>query len=471
MSLGDELEHARRSQNILPPEDLEGFIERYIYVSKGKQVFDTKLSPMHALMTFDEFVNHTASAAFEVSGPGGGMVRTPIAKMWLADSRRATAIGAEYIPQEPGRNGVFYNGAPVINTFFFPNHDETYKETTEPPSVFLEHMDYLFGEDLETALDFFAHMVQKPSERPTFVPYNIATKHGTGRGWVDSMVQKVIGVWNCSSAKIDSLFGVSTGGFSDFYYNTIWCNIGEIKVEAGKRFEVDDKLRDVLIDKTMTINPKYGKMCFMPVFTRTFLCSNHSDGLAIPAEDRRIWATRVAHGPKPSKEYDRLYEELKNPVFVAKIFYYLSNRDISKFRANGVAPYTATKHEIIHLHRSEPDEAIAHIDDAIHERFQDRWKPEIITTDQLYSFLGARDERTQGRYRAVLKGQYPLYLANDGDGRLKWGDKPVKVWILKNADRWRKASRKDVRAELDRIQRIWDESKDPFEEPDLEELI
>ena len=471
MIAGEDLEIVRKSRSVLPPLTVDEFVLRYIYVSKGKLVYDTELPPMHAIMTYDEFVLHTAAASIEEIGARGGIVRTPLAKIWVSDSRRQTAIGAAYMPESPEHNILTRHGVPVVNTFYFPYHDEEYKDTVTPPALFMSHIEYLFGEDVETALDFLAHIIQKPSERPSFVPYSIAVKHGTGRGWIDRLMHELIGTWNCSAAKIENLVNASSGGFNNFYDDTIWCNVGEIKVEAGKRFEVDDKLRDVLTDKMMLINPKYGKQAFKPVYARTFLCSNHPDGLAIPNEDRRIWATRVNGEPKAREDYDRLYDELKNPAFISKIFYSLKNRDISAFSASGRAPMTQTKREVIDLHRSEPDEAIAHLHEAIGERWQSQWHPALITTDQLYSFLGARDERAQSRYRAVLKGNYPLYLANDGDGRIKWQGKPVKVWILKDVERWRKATRREVRDELDRVQRIWDESKAPFEEIELEDLI
>ena len=457
----------RVSRASLPPETLEGFVNRYVWIREGSRIVDLNAPPQIAVMGKEDFVNMVARASMERVGARGASTRIPMSKLWIDSSDRVTVTDTRY---EPAIEDALFtaDGATYYNTFSFPQHEEV--DDPQMPPAAMAHLEYIFGDDVGQALDYFAHIIQRPYERPSWVPLNVARHHGTGRGWIDQMMIRVLGDWNCSTTKIKPLVDASGGGFSNFYDDKLWCNVPEIRVEAGARFEVDDKLRDALTDKHMLLNPKYGKQAFKMIFTRTFLCSNHLDGLLIPQEDRRIWATMVAGPPKPEHAYDHLYHHLKDKRFVAQIFHALKNRDISEFNAGGRAPMTPTKRQIILLTQSEPESAFSTIGDRV-----PGLDPEILTTDQVLDFTNMHDSDAKRRMRAVLKARATLYLANDKDGRLKWRGQPHKVWILKDHEKWKGASRETVREELERVQKLWDDAEnqdfDAVDDREFEDFI
>ncbi len=458
------------SKATLPPRSLEDFKRRYVHISQGSKVADLHVPPQCGIYRWDDFVKHSASAVVEEITGSGGIKRTPLAQIWLASDDRITVHDTVYHPGTTD-NFVAVDGAVYYNVFCFPPHSDA-DDTL--PALFLDHLEYLFGDQCETMLNYLAHVIQKPQERPSFVPYNIATSHGTGRGWLDQLMIRVIGPWNCSATKIGTLIEAASGGFSNFYNDTLWVSVGEAREDGGQKFAVDDKLRDLLTDKYLMLNPKYGKQMFKAVYSRTFLCSNHiHDGLIVPEGDRRIFATLVHDSPKAEREYNMLYAELSNPSFISRCFYGLKHRDISKFNALGRAPHTEIKQRLIASSRSETEEALLDLPGRIGEKLQDTWMPEIMTYEQICTFCGIRGEQAAKAMRAVLKSKAQAYYAGRGsDGRMKWRGKPVRVWITKNPKKWHKASIKDVRAELDRIQNMWDKSHAPFDDdPPMDALL
>lgn len=109
----------------------------------------------------------------------------------------------------------------------------------------------------------------KLRDRSTFTPgatdetADWLDAHGTGRAWVSQLMARVLGPWNCARTRMKIL---CDNQFHDYLYNTLLCTIDEVK-ENDKRYEVNDKIRDVLTEPRFEVNRKYGSKKTTDIYT------------------------------------------------------------------------------------------------------------------------------------------------------------------------------------------------------------
>jgi hypothetical protein len=313
-----------REQGISVPEvcSVEDCLERFIYIVTGDRVADLRKPPSRCTLRLSEFRNLMAN----VQVPAGRSA-VPIAKVWLEHPLRQDADDTAYEPTEERIIEDSARGLRFVNEFEFPQHHFTERRDKLQP--FHDHLEYLIPNraDREWFLSWMAQLVQHP-ERRGVVPLHISTLHGTGRGWVVELIREVLGSWNCKSTKMKDLVETQ---FHDCLDNSIFCSIPEVREPSGKRYAINDQIRDTLSDPVLEINRKYGAKSTKRVYTSFFMSSNHWDALVLGPEDRRI---QVIAGPTtlmPNEYYYRLYELLQDREFVAQVWSFLKSRDISQF--------------------------------------------------------------------------------------------------------------------------------------------
>ncbi|MDA3979856.1 primase-helicase family protein [Gallibacterium sp. AGMB14963] len=155
----------------------------------------------------------------------------------------------------------------------------------------------------------------------------VAVAHGTGRGWIVELLQKLLGPWNCTKTKMSDLVN---SPFNNFLNRSILCAIEEVR-ESNERFGISDKVRDTLTENYLEVNVKYGAKRTQPIYTNFFFMTNHPDALVLKPEDRRI---NVFSGPSQAKDteyYNTLYAMLDNKQFIAEVYSYLMELDLSDY--------------------------------------------------------------------------------------------------------------------------------------------
>lgn len=142
---------------------------------------------------------------------------------------------------------------------------------------------------LKEQRDFFiarlAWIVQRPDRRCPITILHISLLHGTGRGWVIQLMEKILGSWNCTRAKMDV---ICKNQYHDYLHHSLLCTVDEVRENTDKRYSISDQLRDILTEPRFEVNNKYGKKITEDIFTSFLFLSNHIDAIIIPEEDRRI---------------------------------------------------------------------------------------------------------------------------------------------------------------------------------------
>jgi hypothetical protein len=415
------------------------YISQYAFISAGNKVADMYRTPHSSVFNLDEFKNTMKWDYEEIVGKQGGVKRIYKTESWLCDSERKTCRDVGYLP---GGSQIYADaGEQYYNKFCFPIwnildgscldgrvlDDEVWQ--------FIEHIHYLVNDkvDAEKLIDWIAHLVQKPHERPKIVPMLISKEHGTGRGWLVELIDKLIGCWNSSTCKMTEL---AEGVYHDYLYESLFCAIHETRA-VDKKFSVDDKIRDVLVEGRLNLNLKYGTKGVKRVFTRFLLMSNHLDALNVGIEDRRLWVMINHLSVKTEDYYNNLYDWIDCIENIELLFNWLKQRDISGFNAVGRAVDSKDKRLLQNMIVDDDEDDLNELglEDDI----------ELMTFAMIKAKLDfTRDDNSSDkRLSYMLRNKYVKYPKKISINKIRHS-----IWILDNKNFWLSADSDKVKAYL-----------------------
>lgn len=354
-------------------ELLNNFLERFTYVTDGNRVADNNLPAGCSLLKMEEFKNQFASCKVPNFETGKHL---KITNLWLEHKHRKTARGEAYYPS--GDKEILIDDVLYINTYFAPTFEPT--RSIDRLDVFNDHLEYLIPLDIERKwfTDWMAFTLQRPETRCKVTPLHISRHHGTGRGWLVELLELMLGTHNCKKTTMPDLCGEGSGGqFRDYLHQSLLVVIPEVR-EKNSRYEVSDKIRDILEAKRLEVNLKYGGKKTINIFCNFFFQSNHWDALILPKEDRRIQVITGPNDLKSNDYYVRLYEWLLDSEAIRQLYWWLKRRDISKFNFQRSEPTIGRKRMMAN--------SMNGVDIAI-EEFIRQNKYEALQTDQIYACL------------------------------------------------------------------------------------
>lgn len=330
---GDEFE-AYREASENETLTLKDFAERFVLVSTSQQVYDLKRSPAQQPMSIQAF--QSWAKIYTVEG-------SPIFNKWIKSKQlRRTVAGVTYKPyafsldeRKRGLQRIVRDeltGQLCINTYAPP-------ELTPRPcrddidsgrlNVFLEHIDYLFEGNKDKAgvfLDWLAATVQRPERRVTWAPLIVTTYEGVGKGWIDSVVRRLIGGPNYRKITQDALG--PNAGFNDFLASSKLVVLDEVMF--GKRTDFKNRLNAMITEDALEVNRKHGSKRMERIYANFICFSNHKNAIKLSVKDRRFWVHLMERPPQGPAYYNKLWAWLKSEG-PSLLLHHLLKRDISKF--------------------------------------------------------------------------------------------------------------------------------------------
>jgi hypothetical protein len=335
----------------------------------------------------------------------------------------------------------------------------TNERELEKIAPFMKHIEYLFPKEAER--DFFlswmSFTVRYPGWRCKFTPLLVSTKHGTGRGFLVELMQKLLGVENTSVAKMGTMSAEM--GFQDYLYKSVFCAVHEIREGVKNAFAISDQVRDILTEDHLNLNLKYGKNGMQPVYVNFLLMSNHIDALKLGEEDRRIWVSAMRDEPKSEAYYKELYKwKNRDGEGVGALFSWLMKRDIKGWNGAGRAPMTAAKRQMIGASTSIAKEAFMRLIGAPPVDLMGQ--KDVVA--EVRRIVGEEDIDDALK---VASGEI-THLLQENCTQLEWhgqGAKRIKVvkrdssegevrpWVLANPTRWNVATNEECKAEMERL--------------------
>jgi hypothetical protein len=189
-------------------------------------------------------------------------------------------------------------------------------------------------------MKFFAHMIQKPYEKIP-ISFIIKGKQGTGKNVFLNCIGNLLDKKNyISSCKPSDFFGEYAEGF----YHKLLVNINEC--EGKDTFDFEGKLKSFISEETITMNPKHLRPTVIKNFARLIIFTNKSTPIPIDikSKDRRyvVYQTTDTYldYKYSSLFWKRLIDHFNKPEFLACLYNFLNNLDISNWDFKKERPIT-----------------------------------------------------------------------------------------------------------------------------------
>lgn len=417
---------------------LDEMLPRFVFIQDGQQVVDLQ-QPQHVAALGDWKATFKASTTtLEVKGEyrldGTPKTKTyETAALWEKSPKRQIAqavtflAGGKRVVRDP-------KGREAVNTWNPP------ERSTLPgdPSLFLEHVGYLFGDDAPRFLDWLAHIEQRPGELPQFGWLHISDKQGTGRNWIAGVVARL---WPGYAAVNFDLSAFFRTGFNDRLSSKIIAVVDEINEGANEsKWRNSETMKSLVNEGQRTINPKFGRIREEFNACRWLVFSNHRGALALNETDRRFNVVIREGVPRAPDYYARLYAALKEPAFIAGVAHFLRTRDLSAFNPGAHAVMNAAKEAVIAANRSEADDLLVDLARV--------WPADVIQTSTLGELItGQPGGKITPAHRHALERR-----GIRGRKSAVWfGNTACRVSILRNPERWEGADGYLIAAELAKV--------------------
>jgi len=249
-----------------------------------------------------------------------------------------TLFGSECRPG--GERILERNGAKRLNSWNIPNWQGGDAAKAGP---FIEFIKYLMPDDHEFFFDHVASKAQTPTYRgPGLIMSTPA--QGTGRGTLGKMLGTLWGPHNIGTLGLsEMLSGLSGEGFNDFL-TTMWMIVPEAR-ESDMSRRQEARAYETLksgVDPEATehvIKRKYGGQSTETCYSSAIICSNHSDVLNVPVNDRRFRFIECTVKPESAGYFHTLNAWLAGS-WAEDVWAWLIARDVSSHdgfaRANEV---------------------------------------------------------------------------------------------------------------------------------------
>ncbi len=259
------------------------------------------------------------------------------------------------------------HGETYVNTYDDRDVPVAKKPKTDEERAALDavrlHFRTLFPDDRERRilLSFLAHHVQNPTERVNWAVL-VQGVEGAGKTWMQNLMAAVLGPKNVKPVKPTSLFA----DFNGWAEGSQMAFVEEIRLRGHDRFEVLDKIKDVITNDTIEVTRKGKDPVTRPNTQSYVLLTNWQDALALSDNDRRYFILRTALQNKR----DLKAFLAQHPDHFANIFgavaehpevlrWWLERMKLhEEFNAGGHAPDTESKRLMAALTGSDEQDAI-----------------------------------------------------------------------------------------------------------------
>lgn len=296
---------------------------------------------------------HLKSSIYDENKRTGECVETLFTKEWLSDSKIRHYNNMDFLPYNGVRNiadnnkdksktfNLFNGYNPYINLEL----DETYTEERKDKILkpFLDLVKHLTGNEdkcFKFFINFFAHLIQKPSERIP-ICLIIKSKQGIGKNLTLDTIGSIINKYHyITSSNPKDFFGDYAEGF----YRKLLVNMNEC--EGKDTFDFEGKVKSFISEDTITLNPKFVRQTTISNFARVIITTNKPNPIPIDvrSKDRRYvvnQSTEEYLKPKYGEVFwSKLVEHFKKPEFIKILYDYFNSIDISKIKWKEERPIT-----------------------------------------------------------------------------------------------------------------------------------
>ncbi|GAC15488.1 primase-helicase family protein [Aliiglaciecola lipolytica] len=188
-------------------------------------------------------------------------------------------------------------------------------------------------------LQYFAHMIQKPQEKPS-VAVVMKSVQGAGKG---SMMEPFKQILGANVTQTNGAYLVA-GRFNNSIGNRILVFADEVELTNKK---IADKLKALISEKSVYLERKGFDAVEFPNYLRFIFASNHDHVLLAGIKERRYLVLEPSDKFAQDKAYFNRYFEWLDNDGAAHLLHYLQNMDISDFDPRRAPITKALQDEIL----------------------------------------------------------------------------------------------------------------------------
>ena len=186
------------------------------------------------------------------------------------------------------------------------------------------------SEEVQEYLEsYFAHLIQKPYEKPGVAIVFYTSKQGAGKDTPLDFIGKLIGseyFFNTEDAE-NNVFG----RFTIHLQKTLLLKMEEVEFETNKKNE--SALLSLITAEKRSFEGKGKEPVTLNDYKRIVMTTNKSTPVNIPESDRRFVLINSSERRVGDFEFwEKVYKDLDKPETAQAFMYYLLNKDISNFR-------------------------------------------------------------------------------------------------------------------------------------------
>lgn len=353
----------------------------------------------------------------------------------------------------PGAQLIYWeNGKSYVNLYTDP--PAMIAATAQEVAQFWDLWDYLFPREEDKPfgkylLQFYAHVVQKPSIKITSAPLMISKEFGTGKTTAMFDIPKAI-CGNDNSKLVSNK--VLKSAFSDYITGSQFLHFDEVHING--KWDSDDtanSLKNLVTGTSVEIHPKGLKPYNIP--NRIFITatSNYEDAITLPSNDERRWGIYYLEPTRPytdaeRKAYFKVWHDWLNSSRGPGVLRYIFNSiPLAGFSAHAVPPMTRAKYAMVE--KSQLTEvqiiidAVKHGDGPFHK--------DIFLTEDVAQWL---QTETGKQYSGMgVRGFINRSLPHARVLRdIRTGNTKIRPWVHHDFATWDQASTDEIRDELKR---------------------
>lgn len=281
-----------------------------------------------------------------------------------------------------------------------------YTENTAALEKFLFVIECLCNHDkvvMNYVLDWIAHLVQFPGVKSSMLVF--VSDEGAGKSWVIEVLSNMLGKGKVitSTQPERDVWGNFNGLMSD----GILVVLNEIDKTQTAASGTMGKLKGLVTDKSLIVNPKGLPAYEMDSFHRYWLNTNSKNPILVDRKTRRIVPIRCSDelgAPDKKTWWTPLWELLDDVDFLRTVFDYFKKREVDKNFAT--IPLPQTQYCLDLKEQSEP----------VYVKFLRDY------LDQLKS-----EHIADGKHKAFLKDLFPLFKSWMVENKLDWTGNSTKL--------------------------------------------
>ena len=207
-----------------------------------------------------------------------------------------------------------------------------------------------------------------------------------------------------------------------------------------------NKFKTMITQKWLHINPKYIQPYSVPDRINYFFTSNDPNAFYLDEGDRRLFIHEVVSN-KLSLEFRKRYMPwMESELGMQNLFHYFLTLDLKNFDPQAEAFVTEAKREMTHISKSELGAWVAELKEDPDFIINGSTKSDIFTAEDLYVLYDAGQDKnaSPNALARELKRSGFAKLQQKSGGAIYVGEKRVRLYAVRNIERWKAASVHDI---------------------------